>query len=232
MARIEKYNIDNKVTDYDKFIGTDSAGNVTRNYRASSIADYLNNYGKIGVGGQISYKFTTNVAPRTWGTLSFASGSGDNTSFSDITSIYASKYNTSNVEISDLISYYEGKSVFIFQFDNPNNFAEYTLDAVSVVETDFFDLSLSFVSGNGSILDEKYYGLVLISTNDNYDKTYTHNQSISSDTWVVNHNLKKYPSVLVQDSAGSTVIGEITYNDENTITLTFSGAFSGKAHLN
>ena len=232
MARIEKYNIDNKVTDYDKFIGTDSAGNVTRNYRASSIADYLNNYGKIGVGGQISYKFTTNIAPRTWGTLSFASGSGDNTSFSGITSIYASKYNTSNVEISDLISYYEGKSIFIFQFDNPNNFAEYTLDAISVIETDFFDLSLSFVSGNGSILDEKYYGLVLISTNDNYDKTYTHNQSISSDTWVVNHNLKKYPSVVVQDSAGSTVIGEIIYNDKNTVTLTFSGAFSGKAHFN
>ena len=231
MARIEKYNIDNKVTDYDKFIGTDSAGNVTRNYRASSIADYLNNYGKIGIGGQVSYKFTTNIAPRTWGTLSFASGSGDNTAFSSITSIYASKYNTSNIVISDLLSYYVGKSIFIFQFDNPNNFVEYLLNGISVVETDFFNLSLTFLAGNGNIQDDKYYG-ILISANTNTDKTHRHVQNVSSDTWTINHNLNKYPSVTVQDSAGSIVVGEITYDNKNTITLTFSGAFSGEAHLN
>jgi len=231
MARIEKYNIDTKVTDGDKFIGTDAAGNVTRNYRASNIADYLNNYGKIGIGGQVSYKFTTNIAPRTWGTLTFQSGSGDNTAFSSITSIYASKYNNSNIVISDLISYYVEKSIFIFQFDNPNNFAEYLLNSASVVETDFFDLSLTFISGNGNIQNDKYYGL-LIAANTNTDKTYRHVQSVSSDTWTINHDLNKYPSVTVQDSAGSVVIGELTYNSKNTITLTFSGAFSGEAHLN
>jgi len=231
MARIEKYNIDNKVTDYDKFIGTDSAGNVTRNYRASSIADYLNNYGKIGIGGQVSYKFTANITQRALGSLSFAGGSGDNTAFSSITSIYASKYNTSSVVISDLLSYYVDKQIFIFQLDNPNNFAEYLLNGISIVETDFFDLSLTFVAGNGNIQDDKYYG-ILISANTNTDKTYRHVQSVSSDTWTINHNLNKYASVTVQDSAGSIVIGEITYNNKNTITLTFSGAFSGEAHLN
>lgn len=64
------------------------------------------------------------------------------------------------------------------------------------------------------------------------DKTYRHIQGVSSNIWEVNHNLNKYPSVTVRDSAGSIVIGEITYNNENTITLTFSGAFSGEAHFN
>ena len=64
------------------------------------------------------------------------------------------------------------------------------------------------------------------------DKTYRHIQGLPSNTWVITHNLNKYPSVTVQDSAGSIVLGEITYNSLNTITLTFSGSFSGQAHFN
>ena len=46
------------------------------------------------------------------------------------------------------------------------------------------------------------------------------------------HNLNKYPSITVVDSAGSCVVGEVDYKDMNTLTVTFSGAFSGKAFLN
>ena len=88
-----------------------------------------------------------------------------------------------------------------------------------------------FVDGNGSLSNDVYYG-TLISPNTITDKEFIHVQSVSSDEWVINHNMNKYPSVTVQDSAGSIVIGEITYNNKNTITLTFSGAFSGNAYLN
>lgn len=64
------------------------------------------------------------------------------------------------------------------------------------------------------------------------DKTYLHQQTVASDTWVIVHNLNKYPSVAVIDSAGNEVIGEISYDDKNQVTLKFVGGFKGVATLN
>lgn len=61
--------------------------------------------------------------------------------------------------------------------------------------------------------------------------SYVYNQSADSDTWIINHNLGYNPNVTVQDSAGTTVIGEIEYNTINKLTLKFSTAFSGTAYL-
>ena len=60
---------------------------------------------------------------------------------------------------------------------------------------------------------------------------YTHLQGSSSNTWVINHNLNFYPNVTVQDSAGTIYEGEISYTNLDSITVTFSSAFSGKAYL-
>lgn len=63
-------------------------------------------------------------------------------------------------------------------------------------------------------------------------ETYVHNQTTVSDTWNIKHNLQKFPSITVIDTAGTQVIGKIEYVDENNIKLSFSSAFSGKAYLN
>jgi hypothetical protein len=60
---------------------------------------------------------------------------------------------------------------------------------------------------------------------------YTHTQGTSSATWVINHNLGWNPNVTVQDSAYTTVEGNVSYTNINSLTVTFSGAFSGKAYL-
>jgi hypothetical protein len=60
---------------------------------------------------------------------------------------------------------------------------------------------------------------------------YHHTQSVASATWVINHYLGWYPNLTVQDSSGSVVEGEIAYNNSNTLTVTFTGAFSGDAYL-
>tara|TARA_R100001443_G_C3299255_1_gene164843 strand:+ start:447 stop:770 length:324 start_codon:yes stop_codon:yes gene_type:complete len=57
-------------------------------------------------------------------------------------------------------------------------------------------------------------------------------QSTPSTSWSVTHNLKKYPSVVVVDSAGTVVIGSVTYNSTSAVTLEFENAFSGKAYFN
>lgn len=64
------------------------------------------------------------------------------------------------------------------------------------------------------------------------DANYVHTQSSPSATWVVTHNLNKFCSVTVVDSANNVVFGEVLYNSVNQVTLTFAGAFSGKAFFN
>lgn len=62
--------------------------------------------------------------------------------------------------------------------------------------------------------------------------TYIHEQGESSDTWVIVHNLNKYPSITIVDSAGTVFEAEIRYDSENQCTILMNGAFKGKAYLN
>lgn len=78
---------------------------------------------------------------------------------------------------------------------------------------------------------------VNLSIDINYLKTqvrenYVHDQQTASATWVVNHNMNKYPSVNIVDTANDEVTGDVRYNNLNQITITFTAAFSGKAYLN
>lgn len=64
------------------------------------------------------------------------------------------------------------------------------------------------------------------------DKFFTFVKYVPSNEWIITHNLEKYPSVTVVDSADTIIVGEITYLDMNTLKITFQAAFSGKAYLN
>lgn len=57
-------------------------------------------------------------------------------------------------------------------------------------------------------------------------------QAIASDEWVINHSLNKKPSVTIVDSADTVVVGEVVYNTNNRLTVSFEATFSGKAYLN
>ncbi len=64
-------------------------------------------------------------------------------------------------------------------------------------------------------------------------KTFEFEQGIASDTWVIEHNLNKKPSVNVVDSSGSVQVpNEIIYDTSNKVTVLFLAAFKGKAFLN
>lgn len=64
------------------------------------------------------------------------------------------------------------------------------------------------------------------------DKFYQFTQNVASNEWTITHNLDKYPSVSVVDSAGTIITGEVTYLSLNALKITFRAAFSGKAYLN
>ena len=72
--------------------------------------------------------------------------------------------------------------------------------------------------------------ITIASLND--DANFIFTQSIASATWNITHNLNKFCSVSVVDTANQIVIGDVTYINSNSLTITFSAAFSGKAYLN
>ena len=64
------------------------------------------------------------------------------------------------------------------------------------------------------------------------DLSYVHTQNAPSSLWSVTHGLGFIPNITVIDSARSVVEGSYTYSEDgNTVTLSFSSPFSGKAYL-
>lgn len=60
---------------------------------------------------------------------------------------------------------------------------------------------------------------------------YAHTQNTPSTTWTISHGLGFIPNITVIDSGGTVVEGSYNYPNANTVVLTFSSAFSGKAYL-
>ena len=84
---------------------------------------------------------------------------------------------------------------------------------------------------------KQYIGRTVMTSPIIGDITYTHNQSTTSNTWTITHNLNRFPSVTVVDSTNTIVIGTVVYNSANQLTITFfegssALAFQGKAYLN
>lgn len=63
------------------------------------------------------------------------------------------------------------------------------------------------------------------------DAGFDFTQSTPSDTWIITHNLGKYPVPAITDSADTILHPQIRYIDMNELEVVFAGATAGKAHL-
>ena len=92
--------------------------------------------------------------------------------------------------------------------------------------------------GGGNLPPGGTKGQVLVKQSDEdfnaswEDPSYTFEQMTAESVWTIVHNLNRFPSVTVVDSAGSVAVGDVQYTTVNSLTITFSAAFSGKAYLN
>ena len=68
-------------------------------------------------------------------------------------------------------------------------------------------------------------------TTTTFEVAYHHTQSLSSDTWEVEHNLGFYPNITTMDSAGTLVEGELQHLSKYRLRVTFSAPISGQAFL-
>ena len=103
-------------------------------------------------------------------------------------------------------------------------------DAVSYAGSSYIYTFGTPTTGN-SPPDPTYWD-VLAGAGTSGDKSYVHVESVAASVWTIVHGLGKFPSVSVVDSGLTEVEGDVQYLDPNTVQITFSAAFSGRAYLN
>ena len=236
MARISSYPTDQNIVGSDKVIGTDNAGAITKNYTLKGISNWMNAEGTIGIAGQNNFFFQTvnGDEGRLPGSISFEAYGGANTAFSAISTLRFSQESVADTVIINYLLTLVGRTVLLARLDNLNNFGVYKLVSLtqSVSEPNFYDAVFTLLVANGNLTADKYYGFAVYPELAASDKNYVFVQSTPSATWNITHNLSKFPSVSVVDSANTVVYGDIDYINENSLTVTFSAAFGGKAYMN
>ena len=236
MARISSYPTDQNIVGSDKVIGTDNAGAITKNYTLNGISNWMNAEGTIGIAGQNNFFFQTvnGDEGRLPGSISFEAYGGANTAFSAISTLRFSQESVADTVIINYLLTLVGRTVLLARLDNLNNFGVYKLVSLtqSVSEPNFYDAVFTLLVANGNLTADKYYGFAVYPELAASDKNYVFVQSTPSTTWNITHNLSKFPSVSVVDSANTVVYGDIDYINENSLTITFSAAFGGKAYMN
>lgn len=86
----------------------------------------------------------------------------------------------------------------------------------------------NFIDVSQTLTNQVDFEVVNIPT----DANFIFNQSIPSTDWRITHNLDKFCSVEVVSSSNIIKYGNVTYIDSNSLKITFSAPFSGRAYLN
>lgn len=331
MPKISKYLVKTApLTAEDMWIGTDSSGNVTKNFSPDSISTFLSENGYVTVAGQAPFAWQNGVGTRLVGGISLTGFGGNGMNLADLTTFMISDSTTGEDYIYNYLAALVGQYVILVDMLDENNFvvANITSLTPSTVVDDYSDLVWEVVTANGTLNGESRFALAnfavvetlddvatrnpvtgvsittggltstgdlevsegskttlsddveikdsfpLINsgqtgsptqnagitvnrgdadsrglrweeTEDRWEiqrssgdwlpigvETYLHDQGLAASTWTITHSLGKYPSCAVTDSGGTTIIGQISYTTTNSLTITFIGAFSGKAYLN
>ena len=241
MARIATYPNDENIVSADKWIGSDSQNNnQTKNFTAGDVANFINKKASQSQLLRYTYQSDGVLKPAT---ISFDPYGADVVQFSGINSFVLSKFDsysnesTPPIDVSSLYNTpFKTSNILLTQCNDMSQFAIFQWDneAKDPNNNNFYDITLTFKAGNGSLKKNEDYFISLLTYNATAaaDKNFVFTQSNAASTWVVTHNLNKYPSVSVVDSANTTVYGEVDYNSLNQVTITFKSAFAGKAFFN
>lgn len=229
MARISSYPKDTTIQDNDAWVGTASPNRQTKNFLAIDVAKYLNTKGKISISAQMSYKFEADPNEATTGTFY---GVADGTAFSAITSLNVHSVDAGGQNVVDFVNYLVDSDILISEQNNIGEFGHYKITAYTDNGNGFYTLALSYIGGNGVLVDQSYYDIANFVLDAGGDKNFVFTQATPSATWNIQHNLNKFPSVTSVNNSNIKMFGEVTYVDENNLTINFSAGFSGKAYIN
>jgi hypothetical protein len=234
MASINVYPLDTLIAKNDKVIGTDSSGTITKNYSFEKISDFFNSSGRIQSNSS-RFVFKGTSAEKASGTISLNENVVTK-NFSDISNVVFSKFDTLGTNISAIYEFLEGSRVIIQKASDVSVLGVYdwTTSTVDSNDNTFFDVALSSVSSIGAIEDEEEYLVYLLQYDvaASNDKFFSRTISIAQNPWTINHNMNKFPAATIVLSTGQKGYGDVTYVDNNNLTISFAGDESGKVYLN
>lgn len=230
MSRISTYKFDQTVTKNDFVIGSDSTTKYTRNYKLQDLASFFGKLQSV-LGDKFAYIYDQSLAfdELEKQNITFNNRTQLNTQFSGITDIYINKTNDLNVDVTP---YFESliDSSFL-KINNGTKTTEYGIYRIQSVEDyneDILLLSVDVLSSNGTITDSDVAVISHQIVEDKHHKT----ALMNGDIWQIEHNLNKYPSITVVDTANNVIYGEVNYNDFNNVTITFTSSVTGYAYFN
>ena len=230
MARISSYPRDLDVVDNDSWIGTESSNRQTKNYTAAAVAKYLNIKGKISISAQMVFKFVLTAIPDN----GEFSGPADGSNMGSITTLEVSGLDASGQNTVQFMEYLVNNDILISKQNDISTFGHFTINSYTL-NGSVYTLALTLVGGgsNGVISENAFYDFAVFTLSSGLaDKTFEFTQGVPATTWNIQHDLGKFPSITVIDTADTVVTGQYEYIDNNNVTLTFSAAFAGKAYLN
>ena len=242
MPRIETYSVKTaKLTAQDKWLGTDSSGNVTKNFTPQSIAEFINESDFTAIAGQNTFVWRDSAGPRPVGSLSYEGYGGDGDNLADLSSILISTSNYGENIVIDYLLTLVDKYIILAETGATNNFvvAEVVALSQNVTEPLFYDMTLNVIEANGTISgdDDTLYALAVYpgfqtpvpGTGDLDD---THSQAVAASTWTHTHNLGKFASIQTFNSGGQEIFGRLSQISVNVTQIDFGEAVAGKSYAN
>jgi len=235
MARISSYSKDTNISSNDKLLGSDSSG-ATRNFVINDLQTFIAETNTSGSSSSFTYKYNNTNTGSGEATFTISSGS----TFANITNVKVSKYNYRETvkPVNNALALLSGKDIIVYDIDDRNNFGVYKVESLQVdSDSNFYNLTLKAKTNNGSVVNNKIYGVDIFPESGG-DLTFPHHQNTASASWVINHNLGKFPSVSIKFSSSDSVytnvgaFAGVVYTDENNLTINLAAAESGYAYLN
>lgn len=184
MAKISIYSLDTNVKGNDRWIGSDAQNyNATKNFSPDNVADYFNHNQVIDSGNALRYTYQTldPLETRRPGTISFITEIGPQVNFSAITTFLLSNTTLKGNIVSEYVNFLNGSKVVISKGSNTNLFGLYKITNVEVYlpEPNFFNVTLTYIDGNGFIKEDNDYIISLVL--DKYDQPKTKTSQLIND---------------------------------------------------
>jgi hypothetical protein len=162
------------------------------------------------------------------------SGPADGSNMGSITTLEVSGLDASGQNTVQFMEYLVNNDILISKQNDISTFGHFTIDSYTL-NGGVYTLALTLVGSgsNGVISENAFYDFAVFTLSSGLaDKTFEFTQGVPATTWNIQHDLGKFPSITVIDTADTVVTGQYEYIDNNNVTLTFSAGFAGKAYLN
>ena len=231
MSKISSYPSKPIVEGSDILIGTSAENGQTKNFSVGALSYFAINTWLSNISWQFII-LEPDPSERVAGTISFENFGGQATAWSAITKLYINTLMPNGTNAINYLSRLVGKDIILGDRTDLDGYGVFQFDSLTQESGSVYSMSLTYKSGSGVIKALHYYGLQVDAYGIDGDKNYVFSQASAASTWAVQHNLSKFPSCTMVLSTGQQGYGDVTFIDENNLTITFASAESGKAYIN